>query len=296
MLAKDGRILYVGKATSLKSRVNSYFRGQKGRDKRKLEMLAQVWDLNVTECATPLEAALLETDEIKRWNPPYNVSLKMGSRRILFYSRDFTVASESQDADCPIGPFRPQSILDSLRLLQHWLQTGELGLIFYRPMDAETVSAGFELFCEHWGRPRDYFAASSFRRLLAIGMLRLREFIKRHPGENMEDVFAREKEKKEEDEDLKPLDVCGKIERLFLRSAFALRRCRQMTRLLNADVRIRTEEGERTLSFRKGKMAPVASPRPRWPWAGADVADFDRMSILLSEVQRNSYPVETRAL
>ncbi|MGZ3723917.1 MAG: GIY-YIG nuclease family protein, partial [Bdellovibrionales bacterium] len=62
MISKSGEVLYVGKATSLKSRVNSYFRGKKGRDLRKLEMLAQVWDLQVTDCATPLEAALMESD------------------------------------------------------------------------------------------------------------------------------------------------------------------------------------------------------------------------------------------
>lgn len=65
MLSKEGKVL-MGKATSLKSRVNSYFRGQKGRDRKKLEMLAQVWDIEVTECSSPLEAALLENEEIKR--------------------------------------------------------------------------------------------------------------------------------------------------------------------------------------------------------------------------------------
>jgi DNA polymerase-3 subunit epsilon len=59
MLSKSGDILYVGKATSLKDRVNSYFRGKKGRDPKKLELMAQVWDLQVTECGSPLEAALL---------------------------------------------------------------------------------------------------------------------------------------------------------------------------------------------------------------------------------------------
>ncbi|MFX6149426.1 nucleotide excision repair endonuclease, partial [Acinetobacter baumannii] len=65
MLAQDGRVLYVGKATSLRSRVNSYFHG-KTQGKRKREMIAQVWDIQVTECGSALEAALLENEEIKR--------------------------------------------------------------------------------------------------------------------------------------------------------------------------------------------------------------------------------------
>ena len=78
MLRTSGDVLYVGKAASLHKRVNSYFRGQKNRDRFKLEMLAQVWDLRVSECNSALEAALLENDEIKRYDPPYNVVLKRG--------------------------------------------------------------------------------------------------------------------------------------------------------------------------------------------------------------------------
>ncbi len=90
MMSRWGEVLYVGKATSLHDRVNSYFRGQKNRDTRKLEMLTQVWDLQVTTVGSPLEAALLETDEIKRLDPPYNVSLKVGHRELAFFNRDFT--------------------------------------------------------------------------------------------------------------------------------------------------------------------------------------------------------------
>jgi DNA polymerase-3 subunit epsilon len=97
MLSQDGRVLYVGKATSLRARVNSYFRGRKGRDRKKLEMLAQVWDIKVTECPSSLEAALLENEEIKRLDPPYNVSLRAGRRKLLLYSRDFRAASFTQD-------------------------------------------------------------------------------------------------------------------------------------------------------------------------------------------------------
>jgi DNA polymerase-3 subunit epsilon len=55
MLSQSGKVLYVGKATSLKDRVNSYFRGKKGRDRKKLEMLAHVWDIETMECGSPLE-------------------------------------------------------------------------------------------------------------------------------------------------------------------------------------------------------------------------------------------------
>lgn len=106
MLSKEGKILYVGKATSLKSRVNSYFRGQKGRDKKKLEMLAQVWDIQVTECSTALEAAVMETDEIKRLNPPYNISLISNRHPPLFYDHELTELSTQQNDRFSKGPFR----------------------------------------------------------------------------------------------------------------------------------------------------------------------------------------------
>ena len=120
--------------------MNSYFRGRKGRDRRKLEMLAQVWDLRVTECETPMEAALLETDEIKKWDPPYNVSLKAGDRTLLFYNRDFTATCDQQTPEFPIGPFRPSGVWEGLSLLHHWLVTRELGVIFYQEIVPAVLS------------------------------------------------------------------------------------------------------------------------------------------------------------
>ena len=66
MLRISGDVLYVGKATSLHHRVNSYFRKQKGIHERTLEMLSQARDLSFVVTESPLEAALLEPDEIKR--------------------------------------------------------------------------------------------------------------------------------------------------------------------------------------------------------------------------------------
>ncbi len=102
-----GNVLYVGKATSLRSRVNSYFRGQKTKGSRLNELLAQVADIEVFPCATPLEAALLETDTIKRINPPYNRALK-AQKKISFYC-DRTLSPTSDTKECRYGPFSSSS-------------------------------------------------------------------------------------------------------------------------------------------------------------------------------------------
>ncbi len=75
-LDRNGKILYVGKATSLKSRVNSYFTGGCRGDHRKLEMLAQAVEVEVTTTEAPLFAGLLEYDEIRRLKPTYNIAFK----------------------------------------------------------------------------------------------------------------------------------------------------------------------------------------------------------------------------
>ncbi|MCB0416194.1 MAG: GIY-YIG nuclease family protein [Bdellovibrionaceae bacterium] len=98
----NGNVLYVGKATSLKSRVNSYFRGKQTKGCRLNEMLAQVADIKVHPVATPLEAALLENDQIKEIDPPYNRALKAESRQVFYCGRDFSV---TDGKDLRYGPF-----------------------------------------------------------------------------------------------------------------------------------------------------------------------------------------------
>lgn len=71
-----GRILYIGKATSLKHRVNSYFRGGVRGDLRKREMIAQVKQIKIREADSPLHAALDEFRGIVGLEPPYNIAMK----------------------------------------------------------------------------------------------------------------------------------------------------------------------------------------------------------------------------
>ena len=71
------RVLYVGKAKSLKKRVSSYFVGRGDtRSARIQAMLNRARNLEVTVTTTENEALILEANLIKRFQPPYNVLLK----------------------------------------------------------------------------------------------------------------------------------------------------------------------------------------------------------------------------
>jgi DNA polymerase III epsilon subunit-like protein len=65
MLRENADILYIGKAKSLKKRVNSYFRPRAPHPEHILEMLSQARDLDFSPTGSALEAALQESDEIK---------------------------------------------------------------------------------------------------------------------------------------------------------------------------------------------------------------------------------------
>lgn len=75
MLGKNGDIIYVGKAKSLKSRVNSYF--AKTIDHPKTRALVQRIDnIEIIVTRSETEALLLEQNLIKEHRPPYNVLLR----------------------------------------------------------------------------------------------------------------------------------------------------------------------------------------------------------------------------
>jgi excinuclease ABC subunit C len=71
-----GRVLYVGKAQNLRSRVRSYLRaGGDGRI-RVAPMVEQAADVEVVVTPSVKDALLLENELIKRHKPPFNVRLR----------------------------------------------------------------------------------------------------------------------------------------------------------------------------------------------------------------------------
>ncbi len=75
---KKKEVLYIGKATSLKDRVRSYFAKDVGRGRggRIVKMVEEATALDFIATDSVLEALLLETNEIKKHQPPYNVKEK----------------------------------------------------------------------------------------------------------------------------------------------------------------------------------------------------------------------------
>jgi excinuclease ABC subunit C len=69
---QKGKILYIGKATSLRSRVQSYFRGEQSRGPWITRMVAQVADITFLQTDSVLEALILEANLIKKYLPKYN--------------------------------------------------------------------------------------------------------------------------------------------------------------------------------------------------------------------------------
>jgi excinuclease ABC subunit C len=73
---KEGKILYVGKAKSLKKRVSSYFNKQVFENGKTAVLVRKIEDIRFTVVDNPLEALLLENSLIKKLQPRYNVMLK----------------------------------------------------------------------------------------------------------------------------------------------------------------------------------------------------------------------------
>jgi excinuclease ABC subunit C len=73
---RDGRVLYVGKAKSLRQRLNSYFQDPAGLAPRTAQLVHQADHVEWMVVDSESEALLLEHNLIKQLQPRYNVRLK----------------------------------------------------------------------------------------------------------------------------------------------------------------------------------------------------------------------------
>lgn len=72
----DGRIIYVGKARSLKSRVGQYFQSSRNLTAKVLRMVQDIAAIEHIVTDSEIEALILESNLIKRHKPKYNIRLR----------------------------------------------------------------------------------------------------------------------------------------------------------------------------------------------------------------------------
>ena len=294
MLRTSGDVLYVGKAASLRHRVNSYFRKQTGVRERTLEMLSQARGISFDVTSSPLEAALLEADEIKRLRPPYNVALTIEDRALWFASPDLCARSSRPSPSCPLGPFASAETLDRFVALAQAdpaaLASGPWG------PDAGMFNAGYErLSAAHPELSRTDISAHA--KLLRLGTRLWRE--------GRRDRDAAEDDAEETRPALNvwtPELVQVSLEWVVLRAALARRRAMWLTRLFDASVVWREpadscarlivlERSEVVLSRAADANAPPPIPPGYRRPASArrevfTLASFDRLRVLTTELKR----------
>jgi len=114
MRDKQGKIIYVGKAASLRSRVQSYFRQatlRSGTPKTR-GLVHSIKDFDILVTRTEAEATLTEGRLIKEYRPRYNVSFKDDKRFLLIrvdlnepWPRFDAVRIRKEDGASYFGPY-----------------------------------------------------------------------------------------------------------------------------------------------------------------------------------------------
>ena len=294
MLRTGGEVLYVGKAASLYHRVNSYFRHQHGFPERMLEMLSQARAISFDMTPSALEAALLEADEIKRLQPPYNTALTDGDRHLWFAARNLCHHSPQPSARCPVGPFPSAETLEQFAALTEGSRTA-VGRGRWAPEVA--------VFDEGYARFREAHMELSLvelpmaARLLRIGRRLWREGRRDRDADADEGTGSERRMKT-----WTPVYVQLSLEWLVTRAALARRRATWFTRLADATVawqepeasrprRIVVENGEmRTVDDADGEPAvPPGYRRSAMARREAfTLARFDRLRVLTTELKRLS--------
>ncbi len=294
MLRKNGDVLYIGKAASLRHRVNSYFRKQNGTPERTLEMLSQARGISVEVTPSALEAALSEADEIKHHRPPYNIALTVEDRALWFASPNLSARSAHPSSRCPLGPVPSVRMLDEFDALAA-VDRRALGSSRWGP-DSLTFEAGYARLCAaHPELSRQDLGAHD--RLLRLGTRLWREGRRDREVDEDETNDTRRASRV-----WTPELVQLSLEWLALRAALARRRAIWLTRLFDSSVvwREPSEGSPRLIVIEKGEVAlravaEVSAPPPvppgyRRPVAARrealTLASFDRLRVLSTELKR----------
>lgn len=307
-LRSNGDVLYVGKAASIKKRVAGHFSARSSArssksptatTERVLELLSQVQDVAFTETASILEAALLESDEIKRIDPPYNVQLRTGERSAWFATAEMSAAAVLPDAAHRIGPLPSERALLGLSALialaagdepSSGLQACALSVPAMFLPDPELFAEGLRSFAAlHLTAASRSPRAQVDRGARALWLSRGRAEVEA-PEERDPDQWDGAR-------------VLRRLERTLTHTSLLMRRARWLSLLAHADVAFRERSQAAARGFvvadaqilERHDLASVtelsALPERRMPARQLrqrcfDATGYDRMRVLATELNR----------
>jgi len=319
MLRANGDVLYIGKAKSLKRRVNSYFRQTGSSGEHILEMLTQAYHLDFTVTGSALEAALVETDEIKRQSPPYNVALRRGQRDLVFCTKDLQDFAQQTDETHLIGPLPAGNLNTAMtafaNIITAKISTNPEQLdkmadtllgspLEYAP-ESDCLGEGLEIF-----RHRYYHVLQQghpFRILTGLGAFLWREHLERLELEAAEEADSDETEAPQTEEEQKtwfPEDVAHMIEGVIRRAAHLIRRYRWFCMLSESSLAWTSPDAGNhdkiLLSLKKGAIVHRENLRvdqkvpvpPEYATPASlrkqniDLITYDRLRVLTTELRR----------
>jgi excinuclease ABC subunit C len=125
-LYKDAKaqVIYVGKASSLRSRVRSYFQESRPRDAKTDSLVKQIRDLEYIVTDNELEALMLEANLVRKHRPRYNIILRDDKHYPFLklttdeeFPRLVVARKVQNDGATYYGPFYPATAMrETLRL------------------------------------------------------------------------------------------------------------------------------------------------------------------------------------
>jgi excinuclease ABC subunit C len=123
---KTGKVIYIGKAANLRSRVLSYWRTGTDHTPAKEQMVPRITKIKWIETDTEIEALLLEANLVKKFQPYYNVLLRDDKRYAyikisteeewprVFFTREIEKSGRY------FGPFTSsESVREVLKIIRH---------------------------------------------------------------------------------------------------------------------------------------------------------------------------------
>lgn len=126
-LDEKDKVIYIGKAKSLKKRVSSYFSKDTGQSGKTTVMVKKIAGIQHVVVDTELDALLLENNLIKKYQPRYNVNLKDDKSfpwlciKNERFPRIFSTRHVIHDGSEYYGPYASVKLMNTLLDLIHQL-------------------------------------------------------------------------------------------------------------------------------------------------------------------------------